>query len=309
MPTRFVKRRPGEMTENRLLGADFARAAACLIVLFHHLAQRLSGGEILPALQVFRTFANNGTFGVGIFFVLSGFLLARPFWQALDKRQPMPSLRIYAMRRAARILPGFWLALTVTFVCNHRDLRRAPRWRAVAALLSRLPARGRLALADVLSGRGERAALVDRFRGNILCAAAARLRLAVPEHAAGLAGGRASCGSASLRWRCVGHWLIVNYYPDRFGAPRLGVRPGGWRQNLGAALQPARLLRHVRDRQPGGWTAGALGKTPQPDLRSSGACWPRPLRLGVRSLCRCTRRQRLSAGSTFPTTFHGWCWR
>ena len=104
------------MTENRLLGADFARAAACLIVLFHHLAQRLSGGEILPALQVFRTFANNGTFGVAIFFVLSGFLLARPFWQALDKQQPMPSLRTYAMRRAARILPGFWLALTVTFV-------------------------------------------------------------------------------------------------------------------------------------------------------------------------------------------------
>jgi peptidoglycan/LPS O-acetylase OafA/YrhL len=28
----------------------------------------------------------------------------------------MPSLRIYAMRRAARILPGFWLALTVTFI-------------------------------------------------------------------------------------------------------------------------------------------------------------------------------------------------
>ena len=106
------------MTENRLLGADFMRAAACLIVLFHHLAQRLSGGEILPALQVFRTFANNGTFGVAIFFVLSGFLLARPFWQALDKQEPMPSLRTYAMRRAARILPGFWLALTVTFVAT-----------------------------------------------------------------------------------------------------------------------------------------------------------------------------------------------
>jgi peptidoglycan/LPS O-acetylase OafA/YrhL len=66
--------------DKRLYGADFARAAACLIVLFHHLAQRLSQAEISPPLAFFRTFASNGTFGVAIFFVLSGFLLARPFW-------------------------------------------------------------------------------------------------------------------------------------------------------------------------------------------------------------------------------------
>jgi peptidoglycan/LPS O-acetylase OafA/YrhL len=65
--------------------------------------------------QVFNTV---GGFGVGMFFVLSGFLLARPFWQALDDGRPLPSLRIYALRRAARIVPGFWLALTVTFVLS-----------------------------------------------------------------------------------------------------------------------------------------------------------------------------------------------
>lgn len=102
----------------RLFGADFMRAAACLVVLFHHLAQRLDQGEIAPALEVFRTFSSNGTFGVAVFFVLSGFLLARPFWFALDRGQPMPSLRTYAIRRAARILPGFWLALTVTFIAT-----------------------------------------------------------------------------------------------------------------------------------------------------------------------------------------------
>lgn len=106
--------RPDEA--NRLPGADFLRAAACLVVLFHHLALRLSNDEISPPLEIFRSFAHNGTFGVAIFFVLSGFLLARPFWQALEKGRPMPSLRVYAMRRAARILPGYWLALTVTFV-------------------------------------------------------------------------------------------------------------------------------------------------------------------------------------------------
>lgn len=107
------------MTHNRLLGADFVRAAACLTVLFHHLAQRMSwDANMGPPLEAFRVFVQMGTFGVAMFFVLSGFLLARPFWQALDKGEAMPSLRVYAMRRAARILPGFWLALTVTFILS-----------------------------------------------------------------------------------------------------------------------------------------------------------------------------------------------
>jgi peptidoglycan/LPS O-acetylase OafA/YrhL len=106
------------MADNRLLGADFIRAAACLTVLFHHLAQRMKWDADLGFVEWFRVFANMGTFGVAMFFVLSGFLLARPFWQALDKGDAMPSIRTYAMRRAARILPGFWLALTVTFILS-----------------------------------------------------------------------------------------------------------------------------------------------------------------------------------------------
>ena len=106
------------MTDNRLLGADFIRAAACLTVLFHHLSQRMSWNSHLGFMEWFRVFAPVGTFGVAMFFVLSGFLLARPFWVALDKAQPMPSIGTYALRRAARILPGFWLALTVTFILS-----------------------------------------------------------------------------------------------------------------------------------------------------------------------------------------------
>lgn len=104
------------MSEGRLLGADFVRASACLIVLFHHLAQRMSGRTDFGWLEWFRVFGQIGGFGVAMFFVLSGFLLARPSWAALDAGSPMPSVRTYALRRAARILPGFWVALTVTFV-------------------------------------------------------------------------------------------------------------------------------------------------------------------------------------------------
>jgi peptidoglycan/LPS O-acetylase OafA/YrhL len=102
----------------RLYGADFIRASACFIVLFHHLAQRIDFRSALgsnPFAQVFNTV---GGLGVAMFFVLSGFLLARPFWQALDAGRAMPSLRVYALRRAARIVPGFWLALTATFILS-----------------------------------------------------------------------------------------------------------------------------------------------------------------------------------------------
>lgn len=101
---------------NRLLGADFLRAAACLMVLLHHLAFRMDMRQVPEAFLPVMRFLVMGSFGVTMFFILSGFLLARPFWLALDQGKPMPSLRTYVLRRAARILPGFWLALIVSFV-------------------------------------------------------------------------------------------------------------------------------------------------------------------------------------------------
>ena len=105
-------------SNSRLYGADFIRASACFIVLFHHLAQRVDFRSELGANPFAQVFNSVGGFGVAMFFVLSGFLLARPFWQALDAGEPMPSLRTYVLRRAARIVPGFWLALTVTFIVS-----------------------------------------------------------------------------------------------------------------------------------------------------------------------------------------------
>ncbi|MGG6894121.1 acyltransferase family protein [Rhizobium sp. BR 315] len=104
--------------DKRLGGADFMRAVACLMVLVHHLVLRMNFYKIPPALDMTFIIARFGNHGVSVFFVLSGFLLSRPFWQALDRAQPLPSLRIYAMRRAARILPGFWFALTVGFAIS-----------------------------------------------------------------------------------------------------------------------------------------------------------------------------------------------
>jgi len=104
--------------DNRLLGADFLRATACIGVLLHHLAFRMDMGSVPEALQPVLRFLVYGSFGVTVFFVLSGFLLARPFWLALDEGKPMPSLKVYALRRLARIVPGFWLALVVSLALD-----------------------------------------------------------------------------------------------------------------------------------------------------------------------------------------------
>jgi peptidoglycan/LPS O-acetylase OafA/YrhL len=50
---------------------------------------------------------------VAIFFVLSGFLLYRPFVAARLEGRPGPRVWRYARRRALRILPAYWLALVV----------------------------------------------------------------------------------------------------------------------------------------------------------------------------------------------------
>lgn len=99
-------------------GVDFLRALACIMVLLHHLMFRVDYDSAPDLAKPAIDFLFMGSFGVSVFFMLSGYLLARPFWQALDENRPMPSLRTYAIRRAARILPGFYLALTVTFVLS-----------------------------------------------------------------------------------------------------------------------------------------------------------------------------------------------
>jgi peptidoglycan/LPS O-acetylase OafA/YrhL len=85
---------------------DSLRGLAVLAVLVWHvfvftgaLDRRWIGDAVSSA----------GTMGPLLFFVLSGFLLYRP-WVAAS---PAPAVGRYFRRRALRILPAYWLALTV----------------------------------------------------------------------------------------------------------------------------------------------------------------------------------------------------
>ncbi|MEV4543173.1 acyltransferase family protein [Micromonospora echinaurantiaca] len=52
-------------------------------------------------------------FAVALFFVLSGFLLFRPWARAAAAGSPTPSVRRFYWKRAIRILPAYWLAVIV----------------------------------------------------------------------------------------------------------------------------------------------------------------------------------------------------
>ena len=57
-----------------------------------------------------------GALGPIVFFAISGFLLYRPWVAARAAGAPAPAAGRYARRRALRILPAYWVALTVLAV-------------------------------------------------------------------------------------------------------------------------------------------------------------------------------------------------
>jgi peptidoglycan/LPS O-acetylase OafA/YrhL len=104
---------------------DGLRALAALSVLVFHAAfltgfsKRSGAGPYLFQLDV----------GVDIFFVLSGFLLYRPFVRAhVDGTEP-PRVGRYLKRRFLRIFPAYWLVLLAVLYMFHQASAPGPRDR------------------------------------------------------------------------------------------------------------------------------------------------------------------------------------
>lgn len=95
--------RPG-----RLPLFDSLRAIAALSLLVFHAGTSagVRGGPLEPIVSRLDT-------GVWLFFVISGALLYRPFVKARLEGRPRPGLGTYATRRVFRIVPAYWVALTV----------------------------------------------------------------------------------------------------------------------------------------------------------------------------------------------------
>ncbi|MDO3703577.1 acyltransferase [Micromonospora sp. C28SCA-DRY-2] len=112
----------------RLPALDAVRVIGALAVVGHHVGFATGAntndsglGSWLSRLDV----------GVAIFFVLSGFLLFRPYAHSLATYQPRPSTGRYLWRRATRILPAYWVTVVVCLLVLPQN-RPAPAgdwWR------------------------------------------------------------------------------------------------------------------------------------------------------------------------------------
>jgi peptidoglycan/LPS O-acetylase OafA/YrhL len=93
---------------------DALRAVAAVSVVLFHAIGFWGGGLADGAAG--RAFIARMEVGVPVFLAISGFLLYRPFVAAHAAGRPHPTAGAYAWRRLLRIVPAYWVALSVSAV-------------------------------------------------------------------------------------------------------------------------------------------------------------------------------------------------
>jgi peptidoglycan/LPS O-acetylase OafA/YrhL len=106
-------------TGARLPCLDGVRGIAALGVILVHVGL-ISGYSPRPGATLGPYFAR-AEVGVTVFFLLSGFLVYRPFVAAHFDGRPAPALGRYLERRVLRIVPLYWVALTIVLFVHHRS--------------------------------------------------------------------------------------------------------------------------------------------------------------------------------------------
>lgn len=109
-------RRALEPEGSRVSGFEGLRAVAAFSVLVTHAAVSATGnggrfGSVWSRLDV----------GVTVFFVISGFLLWRPFAQSLLSGESLPDPKRYLRHRFLRIMPAYWLVLIISYFLYSTD--------------------------------------------------------------------------------------------------------------------------------------------------------------------------------------------
>lgn len=114
---------------------DGFRAIAALSVLITHVG--FTSG--LNGRSSFGAYTARMDIGIAVFFLISGFLLYRPFVAARFADRTGPRIGPFFWRRALRIFPAYWVALTVViFVLGNgpRDLKSLVLWYGLAHIYS-----------------------------------------------------------------------------------------------------------------------------------------------------------------------------
>jgi peptidoglycan/LPS O-acetylase OafA/YrhL len=117
----------------RLTGLDGLRGLAAMAVAVLHVAFYTNRPRPLESLG--DAFMQGLRLGVPLFFVLSGMLLYLPWVRATRSTRPAPDVKVYALRRAARILPAYYFALIgATIILVPSGSPRAPSASQAAAI-------------------------------------------------------------------------------------------------------------------------------------------------------------------------------
>jgi peptidoglycan/LPS O-acetylase OafA/YrhL len=128
--------RSSKKSKGTITALDGVRAVAALSVVSLHLNKgagvpwNINREPLLSALAVF------GRTGVVLFFVLSGFLLFRPYAKALLFQERWPSMRTFYIRRIFRIWPGYYITLILIILLFQRQYLQPAHWKELALFLT-----------------------------------------------------------------------------------------------------------------------------------------------------------------------------
>ena len=104
---------------------DGVRALAALSIVLLHVGD----GTGFARTSALGAFTARMDAGVALFFVLSGFLLYRPFVASRLEARPAPSAGRYLRRRLLRIVPAFWVAMLVMGALGWISVLNGDWWR------------------------------------------------------------------------------------------------------------------------------------------------------------------------------------
>jgi peptidoglycan/LPS O-acetylase OafA/YrhL len=226
----------------RFGGLDALRALAALAIVEFHAVGIYARGSAPDAWT--HDWVARLDVGVPVFFLLSGFLLYRPFARARAAGEE-PRLRAYAWRRALRIFPGYWVALVVAVIALGISGALAPRYLLLLQAYDKDTVAGGLPQAWTLC-------VEVAFYAFLPVWAATVRRFAVNEFAA-----LAALFAVSIAYKLVVLGAVVG---DHVGAvdPWIIALPAYWDMfALGMALAVLSIRRPVPGHPAAWWLAAA----------------------------------------------------
>ncbi len=99
-----------------LLGGDGLRAIAALMIFFGHVFVNADPGQAFENYDWAKELVGRLDLGLGLFFALSGYFVARPFVRSFILDTKRPSARRFARNRALRIVPAFYVIAAIVLL-------------------------------------------------------------------------------------------------------------------------------------------------------------------------------------------------